>query len=139
MPILRSIFPAWSPDGQWIAYGTRTSQIRIVDASGLDDAPVTEEGFGQKVTWSPDGDRLAIQGDRDIFVVNADGSDLTNISSHPARDRSPSWSPDGQWIAFTSDRAGPNGAVYVMRPDGTDVIRITDPEQGSYGSPHWGR
>ncbi len=59
--------------------------------------------------WSPDGSRLAFaatrrDGNRDIFVVDADGSNLRRLTTDPANDSYPSWSPDGTTIIY--DNAG---------------------------------
>ena len=50
-----------------------------------------------------------------------------NVSS-PAYDGWPTWSPDGRWLIFTSNRdQQPNvGQIYAIRPDGTDLKRLTD-------------
>jgi dipeptidyl aminopeptidase/acylaminoacyl peptidase len=60
--------------------------------------------------WSPDGTRIAFDstrsGNREVWVINADGSGLTNVSDDPAQDYEPAWSPDGSQITFTSSRAG---------------------------------
>ena len=76
-----------------------------------------------------------------IFVVDGDGSDLRRLSSDAMlRDGSPAFSPDGAWIAFQSERDNPQRGVrtstdiYLMRPDGTDVRRVTttqDPGRGN--------
>src|SRR3990172_5042883 len=48
--------------------------------------------------WSPDGSRIAFysarDGDRDIYVAQADGSEVVNLSNNPAEDAFPNWSPD---------------------------------------------
>ncbi len=81
---------------------------------------------------SPDGSRYAmaleVEGQTDIFVINADGSGLTNLTRHPANDESPVWSPDGRYIAFASNRGGiPQlRQLYVMRADGSDVRLVSD-------------
>lgn len=81
---------------------------------------------------SPDGSRyvtaLEVEGQTDIFVVNADGSGLTNLTRHPANDASPIWSPDGRYIAFVSNRGGARWLrqLYVMRADGSDVRLVSD-------------
>ena len=55
--------------------------------------------------------------------MNADGSDLKNISAHEGADFDPDWSPDGSKIVFNSDREG--AGIYVMNADGSDVQRLT--------------
>lgn len=91
-------------------------------------------------TWSPDGKKIAFEAftsvaspttkeRRGIFVINADGTNLVNISGDNY-DVGPEWSPDGKWIAFTHfpnddlDR----GQVWIMTPQGTNRQRVlTDP------------
>ena len=79
--------------------------------------------------WSPDGTRIAFEsfreGNGDIYVMNADGSGLTRLTSDPALDSSPSWSPDGTRIAFESSREG-NINIYVIDADGSNLARLTD-------------
>ena len=54
--------------------------------------------------WSPDGTKIVFQSDRDgnseIYVMNADGTDLTRITNNAATDQFPAWSPDGSKITF---------------------------------------
>ncbi len=56
--------------------------------------------------------------------MNADGTERTNLTEHPANDFTPAWSPDGEKIAFASSRAG-NVEIFVMNADGTEVERLT--------------
>ncbi len=62
-------------------------------------------------------------GNREIYVMNADGSGVTRLTYNSAQDGTPAWSPDGRRIAFAS---GPRGKweIYVM--DASGVTRLTD-------------
>ena len=74
-------------------------------------------------------------GNWEIYVMNADGSDQRNLTSHPAFDSHPSWSPDGSRIAFFSDRDGDRN-IYLMSSDGSGVVRLTDDPAKDH-SPSW--
>jgi hypothetical protein len=126
--------PAWYRDGIHLAFVSNrnglAADIYVMDTFGLiprrlTNHPTTWDGTP---TWSPDGNRIAFgstrDGNNEIYVMNADGTDQVRLTNHPAHDRSPAWSPDGRHIAFVSDRDGPS-EIYVMEPDGSDVRRLT--------------
>jgi TolB protein len=88
--------------------------------------------------WAQEADegKIAYVGqDRNIWLVNADGSDPTNLTNHPGSDNSPAWSPDSMHIAFVSYRDG-NYEIYVMNADGSDQTNLTN-HPGSDDSPAW--
>ncbi len=140
------LWPSWSPDGSRIAYqsGRRTSgfpagaDIFVVDANGGNPVNLTNlpDGIDVQPSWSPDGSRIAFASDRDItrlgvgeereiYVMNADGSNPTRLTESPRRDGHPNWSPDGSRIAFSSMRDG-NLEIYVVNADGSGLTRLTD-------------
>ena len=73
--------------------------------------------------------KIAFVSDRDgndeIYVMDADGSNLTRLTNNPAIDDSPAWSPDGTKIAFVSYRDG-NEEIYIVDADGSSQTRLTD-------------
>jgi Tol biopolymer transport system component len=79
--------------------------------------------------WSPDAQRIAFYSERDgnaeIYVMNADGSNERRLTNTTADEGYPSWSPDGTTITFDTDRDG-NFEIYAMGADGTNPRRLTN-------------
>jgi hypothetical protein len=81
--------------------------------------------------WSPDGSRIAFMstrdGNREIYVMNADGTQPQRLTVDDAGDDCPAWSPDGSLIAWDSDREGgaEHWEIYLMNADGSDQVRVT--------------
>jgi TolB protein len=150
--------PAWSPDGSKIAF-VRFREggvgIWVVNADGTGTRRITDggpdvDGTDLGPAWSPDGSRIAFAregrpakaatGNTDIYVVNADGTDLVRLTDDPMMEYAPTWSPDGSRIAFEAYDlvAGGNAPsplrLYVMNADGTD-IKALGPE--NVEGPSW--
>jgi len=127
--------PSWSPDGRALAYTAYRPNPDILISfiyQGLLQNPTKGVGTNYLPVFSPDGTRIAFMSARadnnpEIFVMNADGSNLRRLTNHPAGDGTPTWSPNGQQIAFVSDRAG-TPQIYLMGADGSNVRRITTNE-----------
>lgn len=120
-------YPAWSPDGQWVAYMSTADgdfDIYAVNAAAgerrqLTDAP---ERDGTPV-YSPDGEQIAFQSFRDghsqVYVMNRDGTDQRNVTNSGTHDEHPSWSADGARLLFASDRSATPEA-----PDNIDIFEL---------------
>ena len=62
-------------------------------------------------------------GQNEIYTMNADGSNQTQLTNNPAMDWLPDWSPDGSKIVFSSDRDGTND-IFIMDSDGGNATKI---------------
>jgi Tol biopolymer transport system component len=133
----------WSPDGTTIAfYGADVEvgepRVFLIDANGGEQTPLTEMR-SRWPSWSASGKIAFDNGSPtsgDIFVINADGSELERLTHSPAaRNIRPDWSPNGQKIAFTSRRDG-NDEIYVMNADGSEPTRLTN-NTFSDNAPAW--
>ena len=107
--------PAWSADGQWLAYVSfenRVSSIVVQQLrTGERQRVSARVGVNGAPAWSPDGRRLALTlsgsgGNLDIYVLELATQALTRITDDPAIDTEPAWSVDGGNLYFTSDRSG---------------------------------
>jgi TolB protein len=87
------------------------SGVRRLTLDGGDPTdPTAPRHDSLNPAWSPDGSRIAFDttrdGNREVYVINADGTGLVNVSNDPSTDYAPAWSPDGTQLSFTSTRAG---------------------------------
>jgi WD40 repeat protein len=107
---------SWSPDGRRIAYSTFTGKqfsiLYVADlhesSAGAPRALTKQELDAHGPAWSADGSRIAFAGlckeTSQIFISNADGTNLIQLSSDPKmRCDHVSWSPDGKWIVAACD------------------------------------
>jgi len=152
----------YSPDGKTLAFWGSESQgtegsiyTKAVDGSSAAKR-VTRAVDGTTdadPSWSPDGSKIAFRrlvGDpsdpnlsAQLYVVNADGSDLTQLTEGVSIDQDPIWSPDGTQIAFKSNRQDAAGTVenqiWVIGADGSGLkeLGVGNPGKAD-GAPAWG-
>lgn len=81
---------------------------------------VPYEALAQKIVFQSRRD-----GDAEIYVMDGDGANPTNVSNNPAGDFTPFWSPDGTRILFGSNRVD-SDEIYVMDADGGNLTRLTN-------------
>src|SRR5881394_531409 len=124
-------------------FGPRAIYVMNTDGSGTQKLIDGESSTTFSVThpaWSPDGSKIAFaatrNGNWDIYVMNADGSNVTRLTTDPANDVAPDWSRDGKQIVFTSTRGEGWRDIYVMNVDGTNVKRLTS-DPASDNNPVW--
>ena len=114
--------PAWSPDGTRIAFVSTRDSIFETWQETDDD--------GNYITKS----KLDIN--KEVYVMNADGSGQTRLTDELANDDAPSWSPDGSKIVFRSDRerdcCDPIAQVWTMNADGTSQTDLSNSGNGDY-------
>ena len=115
--------PAWSPDGQSVAYASERSGNSDIWIQTLTDPNPTRitsaEAEDSQPDWSPDGLWLVFRSERDgggLYVVPANGGGERRIASFGYR---PKWSPDGSLVLFSSSgHEGGTPKMYVVGLDG---------------------
>lgn len=154
-PDFAEIDPDWSPDGSKIAFSsdrTGEGEIYVINADGTGEqrltfttpTPVPAVPTSERnPVWSPDGSRIAFRsardgGNLDIWVMNANGSGQTRLTTATAIEDEPVWSPDGKQIAFLRFLGAGEFDIYTMSANGKNQRNITlDP--GSAVNPIWKR
>lgn len=124
--------PAWSPDGEEIAYvsfETNLPGIYTQDLSTGEREMITSfSGINSSPVWSPDGSMMAMVLSRDgspnVYVMDLETRELTQLTNHPRAETEPSWTPDGENVLFTSDRTG-QPQIYMTDLEGSFPERLT--------------
>lgn len=135
------VTPSWSPDGTQIVYThldeapqpnlPPMTEIRIMNADGTGDhAILTNKVFCVEPRWSVNNQIVFMSlmngSTLDIYTMNIDGSNLTQLTSNGANNADPVWSPDGAKITFGSDREGGGKLnIFIMNADGSNQTQLT--------------
>jgi len=124
--------------------------VDIYITSSTPGSPVTRltsntgEVWDVHPAWSPDGSKIVFgrfdTHDYEIFVMNADGSNVIQLTDNDVNDYQPAWSPDGLKIAYSSNETDSNGNedwdIWLMDADGLNKQILTDNDVNDY-SPDW--
>jgi TolB protein len=135
--------PSWAPDGKRVAFLLgrldAATNIFVMSADGTEQRQLTEwtdpKADALFARWSPDSSQIVFRRtepdegkagralNASLFVIPSDGGESRRLDVGIG-DGIPDWSPDGHWIAFKRD-VGTSMDLFVMRPDGTGVTRLT--------------
>jgi dipeptidyl aminopeptidase/acylaminoacyl peptidase len=139
---LRAREPAWSPDGERIAFRTDSLGPCHIWIASADSAGKVTSGDVHDGTpsWSPDGHRIAFSRrfgrDVSICVVADTGGAVTRLTADPARhDWAPTWSPDGREVAFVGSTGMLRG-IWIAPVEGGPA-RCLHSGSGRDADPDW--
>ena len=137
-----TLTPAWSSDGQWIAYTSYARgkpDLYIQHLKEKRGSVVSKTGVNITPAWRPNQFALAatlsFSGDSEIYLLTGTGKVINRLTYNKGIDVSPAWSPDGKKMAFVSKRSG-TPQIYIKNIDSGQINRLTF--QGRYNTqPSW--
>jgi Tol biopolymer transport system component len=126
----------WAPDGR-VVFRDGGLQGYIVSTDGTNPELLFGQAGDHSAEWSPDGAKVAFiritASGSSLFVMNADGTDVRQLTNHPGRDEFwgdwtndyERWSPDGKRMVFTNEVDG-RAELHVIDADGTNEVQLTN-------------
>jgi TolB protein len=123
--------PAWSPDGNYLAYVSFERRVSTVFVqhlrTGKKIAVSARAGINGSPSYSPDGKKLALtlsgsNGNLDVYLLDLASQQLTRLTDDPSIDTEAVFASDGMSVYFTSDRAG-SPQVYQLKLGGAERPR----------------
>lgn len=152
-----------APDGRRILYSQLNGQshfqhfeLHVMDLDGSNHRQLTDDDTGDgSPSWSPDGERIAFVSNRaesapclfhdcagytnELYVMDADGRDVTRLTETPHEEATPAWSPDGERIVYSRilDENATH-ELFVVNADGSCPTRLASGASGSWDTmPDW--
>ena len=129
--------PELSPDGEWIIFTNHGNGLWLMRPDGKNPHPLTERNDIDP-TWSVDGTMVAFAssraGARQLFVMNADGTNIRQVTNLDNMGGRSSFSPDGAKLTFYRGPKGDHN-IYVINIDGTGLVQLTN--GGDNLGPSW--
>ena len=129
--------PEMSPNGAWIIFTNHGNGLWLMKPDGSNSHPLTNKDDIDP-SWSPDGSMISFassrSGARQLFVMNADGTNIRQVTDLNNMGGRNTWSPDGTKLAFYRGEQGDRN-IYVINVDGTGLVKLTD--GGDNLGPSW--
>jgi len=133
-------FPAWSPDGKYIAYWSdRSGEYELTIREAGKNSPEKKlttygPGFRYNLYWSPDGKKLAFIDKAMKITIYDRSTDQTTVVDHgtymtdgPLQSFKASWSPDSRWLAYDRDLPNTHSGVFIYDYSGKQLHQVTSP------------
>ncbi len=138
----------WSPDSNTLAIIEGANRTSLHNLYFLDIHTGTYEQITSglnvvSASWSPDSSQILlsaseaaglIYGSTDIYLLDLETSEMTNITNHPGYNHSPDWSSDGSRFVYVSGETRPERLVIR---DETRILQKIEIDADWFGSPQW--
>jgi len=131
---VREIFPAWSPDGQFLTYySDKTGEYEIYLMDRSKDNAVTQLTEGSEIwrhplVWSPDSSKVLFSDrNQDLQILDIKTNNITYVDKGRRFDITDyDWSPDSKWVVYTKYSDNTQDAVWVYSLDKEKTFQLTN-------------